>query len=157
MSAQLLERRDTLAPAPAGATETGGPVVAAVDGTAPSRAAARAAARLARAVAAPLVLVYVRTGPPAWLGKPYFQKRLESELGDARTALADARAVAEDEGARAEVVVLEGGSPARRVVEFANDRGAQVVTVGARQRRLRRSFTRRLLRQAPMPVLTVRA
>src|SRR4051794_34267338 len=40
------------------------PIVAAIDGTRSGLAAAAAAARFARATVAPLVLVYVRTGPP---------------------------------------------------------------------------------------------
>jgi nucleotide-binding universal stress UspA family protein len=123
------------------------PIVAAIDGSESGLAAVRAAARFARATVAPLVLVYVRTGPPAWLGRPYFQRRLDSEMEAAHRALAAADAVARDEGVHAESEVLEG-RPARRISEFAGARGASMVVVGRRPRRFKKSVSRRVVREA---------
>jgi nucleotide-binding universal stress UspA family protein len=128
------------------------PIVAAVDGTAAGVAAADAAARLARQVRAPLVLVYVRTGPPGWLGKPYFQRRLDREMKAAGSALAAAHTAAERHGVVADSEVLEG-RPARRIREFAEQRNARVVVLGSRHRRLKRSVSRRVVDSAERPVL----
>jgi nucleotide-binding universal stress UspA family protein len=126
--------------------------VAAVDGTPAGVAAADAAARLARQVRAPLVLVYVRTGPPGWLGKPYFQRRLDREMEAASAALGAAQAAAARHGVVAESEVLEG-RPARRIREFAEDRNARLVVLGSRDRRLKRSVSRRVIESAERPVL----
>ena len=45
------------------------------------------------------------------------------------------------------------GNPARRVVEFARMRGAQLVVLGSRRRRLGRSVSREVIRGADRPVL----
>src|SRR4051794_7713198 len=89
------------------------PIVAAVDATAAGVVAADSAARIARQVNAPLVLVYVRTGPPGWLGKPYLQRRLDREMERASAALAAARTAAEQHGVDAQSEVL-AGRPERR-------------------------------------------
>jgi nucleotide-binding universal stress UspA family protein len=123
------------------------PIVAAVDGTESGLTAADAAARLARATAAPLVLVYVRTGPPGWLGRPYFQRRLDSETEAAHRALAAADEVVRSQGVHAESEILEG-SPARRISEFAGARDASAVVVGRRPRRFKKSVSRRVVREA---------
>jgi nucleotide-binding universal stress UspA family protein len=129
---------------------TGGrttPVVAAVDGTESGLAAAGAAARLALSTRAPLVLVYVRTGPARWLGRPYFQRRLDAEMDAARRALAAADAVARREGVLPASEILEG-RPARRIREFARARGASMVVVGSRARRFKKSVSRRVIRES---------
>jgi nucleotide-binding universal stress UspA family protein len=45
------------------------------------------------------------------------------------------------------------GDPARRVVEFARLRGARLVVLGSRRRRLRRSVARDVIRSADRPVV----
>ncbi|MGH2716749.1 MAG: universal stress protein, partial [Thermoleophilaceae bacterium] len=45
------------------------------------------------------------------------------------------------------------GSPARRVVEFARIRGARLVVLGSRRRRLGRSVSRDVIRSADLPVI----
>src|SRR3954453_20007482 len=112
------------------------PIVAAVDRTAAGVAAADGAARLARQVNAPLVLVYVRTGPPGWLGKPYFQPRLDREMARGNSGLAAGRAAAEQHGVEVASEVLEGRA-ARRIREFAEKRDARMVVVGSRRRRFK--------------------
>ena len=132
------------------------PVIAAVDGSSTGLDSARTGARLARALGAPLVLAYVRKGPPAWLGDPYFQRRLDAEVNAAHRALDAASAVAEREGVAAGTVILEG-SPARRIREFANHRGARFVVVGSRRRRFTQSVSARVVRQSPRPVVVAAA
>jgi nucleotide-binding universal stress UspA family protein len=111
------------------------PIVVAVDNSRAAAAAAQAAVRLARELAAPLVFVYVRRGPSAALGEPYYQRRLDAEMRAGRRALDDALTLAERAGVPATGEQL-AGSPARRVVEFARIRGARLVVLGSRRRRL---------------------
>jgi nucleotide-binding universal stress UspA family protein len=128
------------------------PIVVAVDNTRAAVTAAEAAVRLARDLAAPLVFVYVRRGPPSALGEPYYQRRLDSEMRAGRRALDAALAIAE----RAEVPATGeeiAGNPARRVVEFARLRGARLVVLGSRPRRLGRSVARDVIRSADRPVV----
>jgi hypothetical protein len=56
------------------------PIVVAVGDSAVAAATARDAVRLARELTAPLVFVYVRRGPSAALGEPYYQCRLDAEM-----------------------------------------------------------------------------
>jgi nucleotide-binding universal stress UspA family protein len=70
----------------------------------------------------------------------------------ARRALDDALAVAEDAGVPATAEQL-AGSPGRRVVEFARERGAQLLVVGSRRRLLGRSLSRDVIRSADRPVV----
>jgi nucleotide-binding universal stress UspA family protein len=130
----------------------GEPVLAAVDGSERSIAAAGVAARLARQVGAPLIFVYVRGGPPGWLGAPYYQRRLDAELDAAQQALDASVEVAEREGISAKTEVLEG-APAARIREFASARDARFVVVGARPRRLKLSVSQRVIRDSTRPVV----
>jgi nucleotide-binding universal stress UspA family protein len=128
------------------------PVVVAVDDTRAAVAAAEAAVRLARDLVAPLVFVYVRRGPSSALGKPYYQRRLDSEMRAGRRALDDALAIAERAGVPATGEEI-AGNPARRVVEFARLRCARLVVLGSRRRRLGRSVSRDVIRSADRPVV----
>jgi nucleotide-binding universal stress UspA family protein len=128
------------------------PIVVAVDNSRAAAAAADAAVRLARDLTAPLVFVYVRRGPSSALGEPYHQRRLDAEMSVGRRALNDVLAVAEREGVPATGEQL-AGKPARRVVEFARLRGARLVVLGSRRRRLSRSVSRDVIRSADRPVL----
>jgi len=130
----------------------GAPVLAAVDGSESSTAAAQVAARLARQVAAPLIFVYVRGGPPGWLGAPYYQRRLDAELETAQQALDASVEAAEREGISARTEVLEG-APATRIGEFASTRNARFVVVGARPQRLKKSVSQRVIRGSTRPVV----
>jgi nucleotide-binding universal stress UspA family protein len=69
-----------------------------------------------------------------------------------RRALDDALAVAERAGVPATAEQL-AGNPARRVVEFARLRGARLIVLGSRRRRLGRSVSRDVIRSADRPVL----
>ena len=145
---QLRERtRRSARPQPAGA-----PIVVAIDDSSAAKAGSHAAVRLAREVAAPVVFVYVRRGPALALGRPYYQRRLDREMLIGGRALNDALALAERAGVPATGEELEG-HPARRVVEFARSRGARMVVLGSRRRRLRPSISRRVIRKADSAVL----
>jgi nucleotide-binding universal stress UspA family protein len=128
------------------------PIVVAVDNSRAATAAVQAAVSLGADLAAPLVFVYVRRGPSSALGEPYYQRRLDAEMAFGRRALTDALAVAEEAGVPATGEQL-AGNPARRVVEFARLRAARLVVLGSRQRRLRRSVARGVIRAADRPVL----
>jgi nucleotide-binding universal stress UspA family protein len=142
-----------LAPGPveqaAGTVE---PVIAAVNTSPSSRAAAEAAVALAAELDAPVVFVYVRRGPAVFLGAPVYQRRLTREMRSARRALRSALLVAEAAGVEADAEILEG-SPRQRILEFARDRGAQLVVVGSRRPRLRRSVAQAIVRDADRPVV----
>lgn len=128
------------------------PVVAAVDGSEAGLDAARTGAQLARELDAPLVLAYVRQGPPSWLGEPYFQRRLDGEMDAARTALDEASALARLQRVHPDTEVLEG-SAARRIREFANHRDALLLVLGPRRRRFKRSVSQRVARGSVKPVV----
>ena len=140
--------------------ETGGPyeaerpIVAAVE---PRTAciAADTAARLARELGAPLVFVYVRERPPAILGSPQYQRRLTEDLVRGRKTLDSALAAASRHGVTSYGEILEGNA-ARRVVELARARKAQLLVVGRRRRRFRPSVVRRMIRSSEQPVLVAR-
>lgn len=131
------------------------PIVAAVDSPASSRAAVDTAVRLGRELGAPLVFVYVRRGPARFWGSPVYQGRLTAEMTRARRALDGALTSAERAGIQAQGEILEG-KPRRRILEFARDRGARLVVVGARSRRLGRSVSKGVIRTAERPVVVAR-
>jgi nucleotide-binding universal stress UspA family protein len=137
---------------PRRATPSARPVVVAVDDSSAAEAGVRDGVRLASDLAAPVVFVYVRRGPSAALGEPYYQRRLDAEMASGGRALTDALAVAEEAGVPATGEQL-AGNPARRVVEFARLRGARLVVLGSRKGRLRRGVARSAIRSADRPVL----
>jgi nucleotide-binding universal stress UspA family protein len=124
----------------------------AVDETRAAKAAMQSAVRPARDLSAPLVFVYVRRGPSAALGAPYYQRRLDREMRTGKRVLDTAMALAQEAGVPATTEQLEG-NPARRVAEFARLRGARMVVLGSRRRRLRRSVSREVVQAADRPVL----
>ena len=131
------------------------PIVAAVDGSSASRGAIEIAVKLAVELSAPLVFVYVRRGPAGFLGTPIFQRRLTAEMARARRALARALRAAARAGVNAEGEILEG-SPPKRILEFARDRGARLIVVGSRGRKRSRSVSRAVVRAAEGPVVVAR-
>ena len=131
------------------------PVVVAVDDSPAAEAAVRDGVRLAGDLAAPVVFVYVRRGPSAALGKPYYQRRLDAEMLIGDRAIAVGIAAARRAGVPATGEQLHG-TPARRLEEFARLRNAQLIVVGARRRWLVRSVSRALVRRAARPVVVAR-
>ena len=127
------------------------PIVAAVDGSAASRAAVVQAVRLAAELLAPVVFVHVRRGPAGVLGAPVYQRRLTVKMARARRVLQEALAVANEAGVPAEAEILEG-SPRLRISEFARDRDARLIVVGSRRRKLGPSVSTGVIRTAGVPV-----
>ena len=135
--------------------QTVAPIVAAVDDSAASRAAIGEAVRVAGELDAPITFVHVRRGPAAFFGAPVYQRRLSKEMADARRVVDRALAIAEDAGVASEGEILEG-SPRRRITEFARDRGARLIVVGSRGRKLRLSVSTGVIRGAGQPVVVAR-
>jgi nucleotide-binding universal stress UspA family protein len=131
------------------------PIVAAVDGSTAGGHVVDAAVRLAAKLNAPLTFVYVRRGPPGFLGTPVFERRLTRKMAEARRVIDDALRGAAQAGVAAEGEILEG-SPRKRIVEFAGDRSARLIVVGSRRRRLGRSVSCAVVRAARRPVLVAR-
>ena len=131
------------------------PVVVAVDDSRASDAAVRDGVRVAGELAAPVVFVYVRRGPSAALGEPYYQRRLDAAMRIGDRTIAVGIAAARRAGVPATGEQLHG-TPARRLAEFARLRDAQLIVVGARRRWLVRSVSRALIRRAEGPVLVAR-
>jgi nucleotide-binding universal stress UspA family protein len=127
-----------------------------VDASASGAAAAGTAISLAGELGAPVVFVYVRSGPSSILGEPYYQRGLDAEIAAAKRAIGDALAAAKRAGVAASGEELDG-RPAQRLVEFARLRGARLVVVGSRRRRFRRSVARRVIRAADRPVMVAGA
>ena len=135
--------------------DTARPLVAAVDDSSASKAATETAVKLAVELNAPLVFAYVRRGPAGFFGTPIFQRRLTAEMSRARRVLARALRAAARAGVDAEGEILEG-SPRKRIAELARDRDARLVVVGSRERKLRRSVSRAVVRAADGPVVVAR-
>lgn len=154
MNATSTETR-ALEPSSASPIVAQAPIVAAVDGSASSRAAVDTAVHLGRELGAPLVFVYARRGPAGFWGDPVYQRRLTAEMYRARRALDAALTSAERAGVDAEGEILEG-KPRRRILEFAGDLGARLVVVGSRGRLLGRSVAKGVIRTAERPVVVAR-
>jgi nucleotide-binding universal stress UspA family protein len=128
------------------------PIIAGIDASPASRAAIETAVELADDLESPLVFVYVRRGPAGFLGAPFYQRRLTREMRRARSVLEHAISAAHAQGVPAEGEILEG-STRTRIREFARDRGARLVVVGSRGRRLRPSIARAVARTADLRVV----
>jgi nucleotide-binding universal stress UspA family protein len=131
------------------------PVVVAVDDSPAAEAAVRDGVRLAGDLAAPVVFVYVRRGPSAALGEPYYQRRLDAEMRIGDRAIVAGIAAARRAGVPASGEQLHG-TPARRLEEFSRLRDAQFIVVGTRRRWLARSVSHAVIRRADRPVLVAR-
>jgi nucleotide-binding universal stress UspA family protein len=128
------------------------PIMAAVDGSPASGAAVETAVSLAGELQAPIVFVYVRRGPVGILGAPVYQRRLTATMARGRRVLRRALEAAAAAGVNAEGEILEG-SPRPRIADFARDRGARLVVVGSRGRKVGRSVSRGVTRAADQPVV----
>jgi len=128
------------------------PIVVGVDGSSASRSAIQTAVKLAAALNVPLVFVYVRRGPAALFGTPFFERRLTAKMNRGRRVLRRALRAAVRAGVEAEAEILEG-SPAKRITEFARQRNARLVVVGSRRRMFGRSVSSTVVRAAEAPVV----
>lgn len=131
------------------------PIVTGVDGSSASTVAVDAAVDVAGDLGAPIVFVYVRRGPAGILGEPTYQRRLTAAMAHGRRVLDDALQAAAAAGVQAEGEILEG-SPRRRIAEFARSRGAQLVVVGSRRRKVGRSVSRGVTKASSRPVLVAK-
>ena len=138
------------------ARNTAAPIVAAVDGSAASRAAVETALRLAAEMDTHVVFVYVRRGPARFLGEPVYQLRLTAAMARARRVLGRALRAAARAGVAADGEILEG-SPRKRILEFARERAARLVVIGRRRRRLGRSVSCGVVRAARRPVVVAQS
>jgi nucleotide-binding universal stress UspA family protein len=132
------------------------PIVTGVDGSWESTVAVAAAVDVAEEIGAPIVFVYVRRGPAGILGEPTYQERLTAAMARGRRVLDEALQTAAAAGVPAEGAILEG-SPRRRIAEFARSRGAQLVVVGSRRRKVGRSVSRGVTRASSRPVLVAKS
>ena len=135
-------------------------IVIATDGSAGAGEALETGLSLARESGAVVTLVYVRAKPLPILGDPLYQRSLSSELLQARGALRDATALAEQAGVEFETEILEGNA-ADRVAEIARLRDADLIVVGSRGRgafagALLGSVSTDLVQRADRPVLVAR-
>jgi nucleotide-binding universal stress UspA family protein len=132
------------------------PIVAAIDDSSASRSVVETAVKLAAELSAPLVFVYVRRGPPGFLGRPFFQRSLTAKMTHARRAVDRALRAAAQAGVDAEGEILKG-APRKRILRLASDRDARLIVVGSRPRRFSRSVSRGVLRAAEGPVVVARS
>jgi len=155
----------TRTPASAGAAELrlmravpakGAPIVAAIDDSSASRGVVETAVKLAAELTASLVFVYVRRGPPGFLGRPFFQRSLTAKMTRARRSVDRALRVAAQAGVDAEGEILEG-APRKRILQLANDRDVRLIVVGSPRRRFSRSVSCGVLRAAEGPVVVARS
>ena len=123
----------TRTPASAGAAELrliravpakGTPMVAAIDESLASRGVVETAVKLAAELNASLVFVYVRRGPPGFLGRPFFQRSLTAKMTRARRSVDRALRVAAQAGVDAEGEILEG-APRKRILQAWRPKEAQ--------------------------------
>jgi nucleotide-binding universal stress UspA family protein len=128
------------------------PIVVAVDGSTASTRAATEAIRLGKDMRAPLLFVYVRRGPSLIWGQPFYQRQLTQAMAAGRKALSRVGKMAAGANVEADQVILEG-APARRLVEFARSRGAQLIVTGTRRRKVGRSVSQRVVAASSVPVL----
>ena len=128
------------------------PIVAAVDGSSANTFAVETAVNLAVDLDVPIVFVYVRRGPAAFLGTPLYQRRLTAEMARGQHVLDEALKAAAAAGVDADGEILEG-APRRRITEFARGRNARLVVVGSRPRKIGRSVSRGVAHAAGRPVV----
>jgi nucleotide-binding universal stress UspA family protein len=131
-------------------------IVAAIDDSSASRSVVETAVKLAAELNASLVFVYVRRGPPGFLGRPFFQRSLTAKMTRARRSVDRALRVAAQAGVDAEGEILEG-APRKRILQLASDRDARLIVVGSRRRRFSRSVSCGVLRAAEGPVVVARS
>jgi nucleotide-binding universal stress UspA family protein len=105
-------------------------LIVGVDGSDGSRAAVDEAIDLAGNLGAAVTFVFVRKPPSRWLGDPYYQRAIASDLVDAGRAVAEAVETATTAGIEAHSEVLEG-DPASELVSLADNRDADLIVVGS--------------------------
>lgn len=132
-------------------------ILLAADGSVAARRAAKLAGALARAAGAEVDVLHVVEG----LGDPYNAPRdPRKALGGGRLAGAAVRALLAS-GVRGARAYIKAGNPADRIADMVRARSCDLVVMGTHGRRgLPRLFlgsvAQRVLRESPVPVMTVR-
>jgi nucleotide-binding universal stress UspA family protein len=128
------------------------PIVAAVE-PATARVTAETAVRFARQLHAPITFLYVRRTGSA--SDPLSERSRTRELFRASQARDVALSIATEGGVTAQAEVAAGDA-ADEIVDFARSRAAQLLIVGARERRSRRSVSRQVVQRSNVPVVVAR-
>lgn len=136
-------------------------ILIAVDGSEGAHEALVQGIELARQTGAAATIVAVHQPPLPVYGDPYWQRAVTEELGRLRPVVADAVALAEEQGIEAEYEILEG-DPAEQVVRLARARDVDLIVVGSRglgavASALLGSVSRRIAHDADRPVLVAKA
>ncbi|MFB6092835.1 MAG: universal stress protein [Haloquadratum sp.] len=137
-------------------------ILIATDGSDPARAAANEAITLADECEATLYSLYVLDGvePPPWLDDPELEPGIDTKAG---RALQSVESVAEDRGFGTEIVEsVVRGDTATAIIEFAKEHDIDLVVMGTHgrtglDRLLIGSVSERVVRESPIPVVTVSA
>ncbi len=134
-------------------------IVIGTDGSPGSQAAVKEGVELARQLGVPVTFVHVRS-PIALLGEPYYQRKLSSQLRQARAVLEAALAEAERVGVEADYEIAEG-DPADEILRTARYREAGLIVVGSRglgaiAGALLGSVSTAVVRHSSLPVLVVK-
>lgn len=135
-------------------------IIVATDGSDGGHAAVEEGARLARALGAAITIVHVRP-PIAFLGEPFYQRRLSHQLERARQAVDEALAQLQQEGLEADYEILEGEAP-DEIVRIAAARDADLIVIGSRglgpvPGALLGSVSSAVARHADCPVVVVKS
>jgi nucleotide-binding universal stress UspA family protein len=134
-------------------------IVIAADGSPGADVAVFEGVEIARITGAAVTFVYVRHGIPL-LGSPYYERKLSTQLRDARAVLDRALAEAGRLEVEADYEIAEGDA-VDEVLRTAVYRKADLIVVGSRglgavAGALLGSVSKRLVELAPMPVLVVK-
>lgn len=137
-------------------------VLVPTDGSEPSLRAAEHAAELAARFDATLHALYVVDADPSPLAVSRADVRETlREVGEqaAEATFEKVQPLADDAGVDLETAVVEG-APAEQIVDYATEQAVDLVVMGTHGRsglgrRLLGSVTERVVRNAPVPVLTV--
>jgi nucleotide-binding universal stress UspA family protein len=135
-------------------------IVIGTDGSAGAALAVEQGVWLAKMLGAQAIFVAVARTPSLVLGEPYYQRALTADLAKARAAIADAVLFAEERRVPYETEIVQG-SPAEKILEVAQTRGAGLIVVGCRGRgavtgAVLGSVSSDVVHQADRPVLVAR-
>lgn len=137
-------------------------IVVPLDGSDHSETALQSACSLARAFNAELRLITVEEVPPVIYPGSANAQRIQEARRDAQTYLLEQAQALRRQGYCVNTQILSPGPPAQRILEELRRNRADLIVVGSHGRTglgrmLLGSVAERLAREAPCPVLIVRA